>query len=111
MTFLVIDSQISIIADIIVSRIVSLWGIALFVTISAVYVTGQYLMLQMVKSKIMQSKVKPGHIDVTQKFVTIIQYILTAITIAVTVEVLAMAAYHTGLLMAATTISYGLTIF
>jgi hypothetical protein len=111
MSFLVVDSQISIIADIIVSRIVSLWGITLFVIISAVYVTGQYLMLQMVGSKIRQSKFKPGHIDMTEKFVTIIQYILAAITIAVVVELLAMAAYHTGLLMAATTISYGLTIF
>jgi hypothetical protein len=110
MTFLIIDSQISIIADIIVPQIVSFSGVALFVTISAVYVVGQYLMLQMVKSKIRQSKVKPAHIDITEKFVTIIQYILAAITITVLAEVLAMAAYHTDLLIVATTISYGLTI-
>ena len=110
MTFLIIDSQISIIADIIVSQIVSFWGIALFVTISAVYVVGQYLMLQMVKYKVRQSKFKSSHIDITEKFVTVIQYILAAITVAVVVEVLAMAAYHTDLLIVVTTISYGLTI-
>jgi hypothetical protein len=110
MTFLIIDSQISIIADIIVPQIVSFWGIALFVTISAVYVVGQYLMLEMVKSKIIQSKFKSSHIDIIEKFVTVIQYILAAITIAVIVEVLALAAYHTDLLIVATTISYGLTI-
>jgi hypothetical protein len=110
LTFLIIDSQISIIADIIVPQMVSFSGVALFVTISAVYVVGQYLMLQMVKSKIRQSKVKPAHIDITEKFVTIIQYILAAITIIVVGEVLAMAAYHTDLLIVATTISYGLAI-
>jgi hypothetical protein len=110
MTFLIIDSEISIIADIIVPQIVSFWGVALFVTISAVYVVGQYLMLQMIKSKIRQSKFKSSHIDITEKFVTAIQYILAAITIGVVVEVLAMAAYHTDLLIVTTTISYVLTI-
>jgi hypothetical protein len=110
MTFLIIDSQISVIADIVAPQIVSFWGIALFVTISAVYVSGQYLMLQMVKSKIRQSKFKPSYIDITEKFVTAIQYILAAITITAVVEVLAMGAYHTDLLIAATTISYGLAI-
>lgn len=110
MTFLIIDSQISIIADIIVPQIVTFWGVSLFVSISAVYVIGQYLMLQMVKSKIRQSKFKSSHIDITEKFVTVIQYVLAAITIAIVVEVLAMAAYHTDLLIVATTISYGLTI-
>ncbi len=109
-TFLIIDSQISIIADIIIPQTVSFWGVALFVTISSVYVAGQYLLLQMVKSKIRQSKFKPAHIDITEKFVTAIQYILAAITITAVVEVLAMAAYHTYLLIVATTISYGLAI-
>jgi hypothetical protein len=110
MTFLVIDSQISIVADLVVPQIVSFWGVALFVTISAVYVAGQYFMLQMVKSKIIQSEVKSSHIDITEKFVTAVQYILAAITIAVVVEILAMAAYHTDLLIVTTTISYGLAM-
>lgn len=110
MTFLIIDSQISVIADIVVPQIVSFWGIALFVTISAVYAIGQYLMIEMVKSKIKQSKVKPAHIDITEKFVTAIQYILAAITIAVVVEILAMVAYHTDLLIISTTISYAIVI-
>jgi len=110
MTFLIIDSQISVIADIVVPQIVSFWGIALFVTISTVYVVGQYLIFEMVKSKIRQSKFKPSHIDITEKFVTVIQYILAAIMITAVIEVLAMAAYHTDLLIVATTISYGLAI-
>jgi hypothetical protein len=110
MTFLIIDSQISIVADIVVPQIVSFWGIALFVTISAVYVVGQYLILEMVKSKLRQSKFKPTHIYITERVVTAIQYILAAITITAVVEVLAMAAYHTDLLIVATTISYGLAI-
>src|SRR5687768_2634791 len=101
MIFLIIDAQISIIADIVVSQIVSFWGIALFVAISVVYVAGQYLTLEMVKSKNRQSKVKPVPIDITEKFVTAIQYILAAITITAVVEVLAMAAYHTDLLIVA----------
>ena len=67
-------------------------------------------MLGMVKSKIRHSKFKLSHINVTEKFVTAIQYILAAITIAVVVEVLARAAYHTDLLIASTTISYALVI-
>jgi hypothetical protein len=110
MTFLIIDSQISVIADIVVPQIISFWGVALFVIISAAYVAGQYLMLEMVKSKIRQSKFKPAQIDITEKFVTVIQYILAAITITAVLEVLAMAAYHTDLLIVATTISYGLAI-
>jgi hypothetical protein len=110
MTFLVIDSQISIVADLVVPQIVSFWGVALFVTISAVYVAGQYFMLQMVKSKIRQSEVKSSHIDITEKFVTAVQYILAVITIAVVVEILAMATYHTDLLIVTTTISYGLAM-
>jgi hypothetical protein len=109
-TFLIIDSQISVIADIVVPQIVSFWGITLFIIISAVCVAGQYLILQLVKSKIRQSKFKPAHIDITEKFVTVIQYILLAIMISAVLEVVAMAAYHTDLLIVTTTISYGLAI-
>lgn len=111
MTFLIIDSQISVIADIIVPQIVSFWGIALFVTISAVCVVGQYLMLEMVKSKIRQDKFKSStYMHITEKFVTAVQYLLAAITLAAVVEILAMAAYHTDLLILSTTISYALVI-
>lgn len=67
-------------------------------------------MLGMVKSKIRQSKLKPSHIGITEKFVTAIQYILAAITIAVVIEILARKAYHTDLLMVSATISYILVI-
>src|SRR5918999_886503 len=110
MLFLVVDSQISIIADIIVSQIVSFWGIALFVMISAVYVVGQYLILEMIKARIRESKTKPPLLDMTEKFVTAIQYVLATITIIAVIEVLAMVAYHTDLLVVTTTISYGLVI-
>src|SRR3712207_5511203 len=67
-------------------------------------------MLELVKSKIRQSKFKSSYIGITEKFVTAIQYILAAITTAVVVEILARAAYHTDLLIVSTTISYALVI-
>jgi hypothetical protein len=49
MVALIVDQSISQVADIIREQIVSVWGIALFILISAVYVFGQYFILEIVK--------------------------------------------------------------
>ena len=52
MIALIIDVSISNISDIVSSQITTFWGISLFVVLAGVYVVGQYLIIEMVKTKI-----------------------------------------------------------
>jgi hypothetical protein len=111
MIALIIDISISSIADIVSKQAVTFWGITLFIVISAVYTAGQYLILGMIKVKNKESKIQSLYGRTLDKTVIIVQYVLTAIMIFVVLQVVVTSHYYTSLLIAATTISYGLAIF
>jgi hypothetical protein len=111
MAALTTDTLISSIADIVSKEITSAGGIALFVAISAAYVFGQYFILEMVKAKSRESKIRPAHARMLENTVTITQYALTAILVFTVLQIIITSQYNTVLLIASTTISYGVAIF
>ena len=58
MVALVIEYGISNVADILSKQITTFQGIALFIVIAAIYVVGQYFILQMIKATNRESKIK-----------------------------------------------------
>lgn len=111
MIALVIDLFISNIADIVSSQIVTFWGISLFVALSVVYVVGQYLIIGMVKTKNKEDNVSSYNVKKFDMAATILQYIVTAITLFVILQIIVTHNYYTSLLSAATAISYGFAVF
>ncbi|HEY7080237.1 MAG TPA: hypothetical protein VH500_11080 [Nitrososphaeraceae archaeon] len=110
MVALVIDISISNVADIISKQAVTFWGIALFTIIAAVFVVGQYYILEIVKAKNRESKIKPLHIKTLNNTVTIIQHVLAAIMIVIVLQIVFSSHYYTYFLIAAVPISYGLAV-
>jgi nitrogen-specific signal transduction histidine kinase len=110
-TALVIDISISNVADIISKQAISVWGISLFIAISAIYTIGQYYILETVKAKTRISKIRAPFFSTLEMMVTIVQYTLTAITVIVVLQIVVISHYHTNLLTLATSASYGLAVF
>ena len=105
---LIVDIGISNIADIVSKQVANVIGVALFTTITAVYIFGQCFILGMIRTKNRESNFRRGHILRLEKIVTIIQSILIGIMIIVVLEIIFTSHYYINLLTVATTISYGL---
>lgn len=76
MIALVIEYGISNVADILSKQITTFQGIALFIVIGIIYVVGQYFILEMIKAKNRESKIKAPFIEFVTKSVTIVNYVL-----------------------------------
>jgi hypothetical protein len=111
MVALIVDVEISNVADIVSKQAISFWGIVTFVAISAIYIVGQYFILEMVKAKNRDTKNKIAYSSRFNQTVTIVQYVLSAIMLFVLLQILATSHYYTNLLTAAVTVSYGLAVF
>jgi hypothetical protein len=111
MIALTVEVGISNIADIVSKDIITFWGIALFIVIAAIYIGGQYIILEMIKAKNRERNIKAPFIDAVNKAVTIAQYSLAAIMLFVVIQIVVTSTYYTNLLSASTAISYGLAIF
>jgi hypothetical protein len=107
MAALIIDQSISNISDIITQEITSTSGVALFIAIATVYAVGQYYILEMVKAKNKEITIKSLHNNAAEKMITAVQYVLTAIIVFTVLQIIVSSQYHTNLLIAAFTISYG----
>jgi nitrogen-specific signal transduction histidine kinase len=107
---LLIDALIHAVPDFIQDKIISGPGIALYILISASYVTGQYFILQYVKKKTREIRSKSSLLNTTHKVVTAVQYGLVAILVFVILELLIAKQYHLFTLIAATVISYSLNV-
>ncbi|HBP64597.1 MAG TPA: hypothetical protein DD730_10045, partial [Desulfosporosinus sp.] len=82
-----------------------------FVVIISITLIGQYLILAFVKNKSKEIiRKKELRIDVIHKIVTIVQYALTAILIFIILQLVLTSQYNVNLLIAATSISYGLAV-
>lgn len=69
---LVIEYGISNVDDILSKLIITPEGIVLFIVIAAIYVVGQYLILQMIKAKNRESKIKTPFSRLIDKLVTVV---------------------------------------
>jgi hypothetical protein len=104
------DLTISFIPDMVRVFTASLSGVSFFVFLSAVFLFGQFLILEMIKAHNTESKVRHG-IKTIAQVVTIIQYSLSAIILVLIIQVVFSSHYDTSLLAINATISYGLTCF
>lgn len=86
------------------------WGIIFFVGIGIIYVIGQYLLLGFAKEFKKRRMVEELHLNLTRKAVTVGQYVLTAIFVLVSLQMMVTARYSIVSLIVVTSISYGLSI-
>ena len=105
-----IDSQIDYIADFIPEQLSSSTGVAIFVTIAAIYIITQYFILDYTKRINKETKDRASHLRALQTAVSISQYILVAIIILVIFQIVVMHEYDIVTLYITQAISYGLWI-
>jgi hypothetical protein len=110
MTALVVENSISQVSDIVTDQIASFWGLALFVTIAAVYAVGQFFMLEIVKSKTRQ-RTLGATMRTSESVITIVQYLLTSVVVFIILQMLFSSQYYKDLLIVSATISIGFVVF
>jgi len=103
----IVDLIISFIPDMVKDFTISLSGVVLFASLSAISLFGQFFILESVKARNAESKIRGGTriIDV---IVTAVQYFLAAVLVALLGQVVFSTQYYTGLIAISTTVSYGL---
>lgn len=111
-TSLIIELSLIKVYSISLNDIILNYGIIFFVGIGIIYIIGQYLLLRFVKEFLKKRRmVEELHLNLTRRAVTIGQYVLTAIFVLVSLQMILTARYSVVLLISVTTISYGLSIF
>jgi signal transduction histidine kinase len=107
---LIVDTVINNVADFITSSIVSNFGIVIFVLISLMYGVSQYFILEFVKLKLEEVRMKSRYLNLMHRVVTAVQYFLTAIIIFVVMQILLSAQYYGWMLTLVTATSYTLNV-
>ena len=103
---LTIDISLSNISDIV--SVSTSWGFSTFIAIVIVYAVGQYLILEFVKQKSRMIRTKSPHFNKLSTIVTIVQYVLTASIVFITLQILVNSYYYTSLLTWNSSISYAI---
>jgi signal transduction histidine kinase len=103
---LIIDISLSNISDLI--SVSTDWGFSVFIGITIVYAVGQYLILEFVKQKSKKIRIKSQHINKLSTLITIVQYILTATIVFVTLQIIVNSYYYTSILTWSSSISYAI---
>jgi hypothetical protein len=86
-------------------------GIIVFIIISSIYIGGQYFVLAYIKRKSREvGDYKKLHLQVLHKGLAVVQYGLTAINIIVIVQMVVLSRYNVAFLVAASALSYGLSV-
>jgi hypothetical protein len=109
-SFLIADTMINYVSDLIVPYLVSGWSVAFFTIMAFVYAFGQYMLLNHIKERSKQIRTQDRFMRWIHKVVTIAQYTLLAIIVVVVCEILFTQQYHTISLIATSAISQILTI-
>jgi hypothetical protein len=107
MAVLVVEVSFSNVSDIISKELTSTAGIGLFIVICGIYGIVQYLILKAVTKKNKETVRDIFHVSILNKAVIIVQAVLTAIIFFGVLQIIFTFSYYTSLLIAATTISYG----
>jgi hypothetical protein len=107
--FLIPDTMIGTVSDFLVPQTTSVWGISLFIVISAVFAFSQYLLLRFVWLKTKDIRSKSFLFNGMLKIVIASQCTLFAILIVIIYQILFISQYYTAMLVWATLISYLLT--
>jgi hypothetical protein len=108
---LVVDMELSNVADIIRRSIVSEEGVITFVIISMIYLSGQYLIVRFAKAKTIEVSSRKAELRFINLVVSIVQGIIISIFILVIIEISLLQYYGLAALIMVLTISNGLTIW
>jgi hypothetical protein len=110
--FLIVDTLLIKIYPFTTTQAVLESRLVVFVIIGGAYVIGQLLILKFIreKSRRIQSK-EQLHLDKIHTFVAIIQFAITAILVLIILQMVTVSRYNNGMIIAATTMSYVLSIF
>lgn len=98
-SFLIVDTMIHYVSDLIIPALISIPSIVLFTIIVCVSIFGQIVILEIVKSKSREITEKDSQIRSIQKVITSVQYVLITILVIVMLEILLTFQYHTVLLI------------
>ena len=115
--FVLISSLVivSLVIDLLISNlsrainIATSWSIGSFIIITVVYITGQYFILRYVRGKSKSIRNRSALITRLDRVVTLTQYIIMVLPIAVILQILTSSNYSTGLLTWGVPISYVLS--
>jgi hypothetical protein len=108
--FLIPDTMINYVSDFIYPQLVTLWGVAFFVTIAGVAILGQYCLVEFVKRRSREIRAKDPYLKWIHKIAGGALWALAAIVILVIFEILVTSQYHTALLVTAMAINLIFTI-
>ena len=105
---LIIDTLLNTVADFIFEGLVTFWGVTLFFILAFIYVLGQYVILQYLKSKTRDARSKSPFLNATHKTVTIIQLFLSATLVYLIFQIAISREYNLVHLILVTLVSYSL---
>jgi hypothetical protein len=108
-SFLVADTMINYVSDLIVPSLVTIWSIVFFIIMACVYAFGQSALIGFLKERSKQIRMQDTFIRSIHKVVIVAQYALLAIVVVVVCEILLTSQYHTLSLIATSAISQILT--
>jgi len=109
---LVLDSSLFRISDLIRIYATPEWTTPLFVLMSVVFLVGQYNLIQFAKTESRQIRERGYlHLNLLNKSVTIIQYLLSGIIIFVLLQILVFSEFYTSAIGVTAVISYLMAIF
>jgi hypothetical protein len=108
---LTVDSYVSSFIDLLQDQMISIWGFLLLGLMASLYIVGQYMLLSFVKQKIkVFASSHARSFKLLIPAVAIVQWSLAAIFVTLISQLVITLDYSTIMLIAATTISYGLAV-
>jgi hypothetical protein len=85
------------------------WRTTVFIIIGVVYTVGQYLVLEFIRRKSKEIRLRGQlHLNIIHTIVTIAQYAITTILVSIFLQMIIVSTYNNGMVIVATTISYAI---
>jgi hypothetical protein len=111
-SILVLDSSLFRISDLIRIYVTPEWTTTLFVLMSVVFLVGQYNLIRFARTESRQIRERGYlHLNLLNKSVTIIQYLLSGIIVFVLLQILVFSEFYTSAISVTAVISYLMAIF
>jgi hypothetical protein len=108
--FLIADTIINYVSDLVVPFLISTGSLIFFIVIVAVYIFGLFFITEFVKIQSREIRAKDRYVRLINSIVMAAMYVLVAIIILVVYEILITSQYHTLMLIATTAIIELVTI-
>jgi hypothetical protein len=111
-TILVVDTSLSKVSDLLGKRSYLGWSTSVYMVLTAAFAAAQVFLLRFTKKKIMDLGInKVPHLKLLHSMVTVTQYILIAIILFLSYQLIVTSHYNTVILAIVTTISLALALF